>query len=29
MLDEVYRKGVLVCCNHVAVDFMYPGYTSK
>jgi hypothetical protein len=29
MIDEVYRKGVLVCRIHVAGDFFSPSYLSK
>jgi Gene product 88 len=29
MLDEVFRRGVLVCRIHVAGDFYSPGYLSK
>jgi hypothetical protein len=29
MLDEVYRRGVLVCRIHVAGDFYSPGYLEK
>jgi hypothetical protein len=29
LIDEVYRKGVLVCRIHVSGDFYSPGYLSK